>query len=493
MNHRAEMWDRPNWLVYLLLLLFHFATVKLSFFCAVTPENQVVVWLPNAVLLAALLRFRGQRAWLMALLTFSSDVLGNVHAVQWNEAVQLGLIDVYEVVMTYLLMRRAKASPRLERIQDLGKFVLAGPLLSALFAGILGAIVIKAHDGGTPSYLSLMRLWWFGDGLGLLIYTPLLLTFTQPASEVVHFNWIDTIVVLLGLGLGMQIFSAHGAEAGHVALTPTLLLPFVLYIAVRFGARWTSLAVALISLASSWALTTGHQSLGGMPVHVAIMQAQEFILTLCIIGMGFAILLSELKAHQRELLIKVRERTLELEESNSKLAALSMTDGLTGIANRRRFDEVLSIEWRRASRSRQPLALALVDVDWFKKYNDCYGHLAGDDCLRTVASVFTANIRRSGDLVARYGGEEFAFIAPAMDEASALRMAETVCQALVDLGLPHRQSPFGVVSVSIGVAVLVPEEGESADTLLKLADEALYQIKESGRNQARLAEALVSK
>jgi len=200
-----------------------------------------------------------------------------------------------------------------------------------------------------------------------------------------------------------------------------------------------------------------------------------------------------LKAHQRELLIKVRERTLELEESNSKLAALSMTDGLTGIANRRRFDEVLSIEWRRASRSRQPLALALVDVDWFKKYNDCYGHLAGDDCLRTVASVFTANIRRSGDLVARYGGEEFAFIAPAMDEASALRMAETVCQALVDLGLPHRQSPFGVVSVSIGVAVLVPEEGESADTLLKLADEALYQIKEGGRNQARLAEALVSK
>jgi diguanylate cyclase (GGDEF)-like protein len=486
MSKHAETGDRPKWLFFLLLPLFHFATVRLSFYCGVTPENEVVVWLPNAVLLAALLRFRGRLGWLMAILTFSSDVIGNLPSFPWGEAVLLSLVNLFEVVLTWLLMRRAGASPRLDRIRDLGLFVLAGPLLSAWLAALLAAAVIQALEHGTTPYLTLMRLWWFGDGLGLLIYTPLLLTFAQPAAQAVRFRWFDAVVVPLSLGLAALIFSAHGGGMAGVSLTPTLLLPSVLFVAARFGVRWTALAVALVSLTCAWVLTIGHEPFGVMPMYLEIIRAQEFILTVSVVGLCFAILLSQLKAHERGLEVMVRERTRELEASNRKLASMSMTDGLTGIANRRRFDEVLLDEWRLARRGGQPLALALIDVDWFKDYNDTYGHLAGDDCLRRIAAIVSANVRPGSGLVARYGGEEFAVIAPATDEAAAMSLARTICKALADAAVPHVRSPFGVVTASVGVAVLVSGEGEPAD-LVKLADDAMYQVKARGRNQVMLA------
>lgn len=184
---------------------------------------------------------------------------------------------------------------------------------------------------------------------------------------------------------------------------------------------------------------------------------------------------------------RVSERTAELQRVNLQLEALSTIDGLTGIPNRRRFDDALASEWKRAARMAQPLALVLLDLDWFKNYNDRYGHQAGDDCLRTFARLLEANVRRTGDLVARYGGEEFAFIAPATDAPHALSMAQTICDALAKLELPHQAAPFGRVTVSIGVAVIVPKEGETADVLVKKADEAMYRAKEQGRNRVVLS------
>ncbi|HEY4163227.1 MAG TPA: diguanylate cyclase [Dongiaceae bacterium] len=492
MSGETRFWDKPGWLFLLLLPLFHYASIRLTFLCAVTPENEVVVWLPNAVLLAALLRFRGRRGWLMAILTFTSDVIGNLPQFPRDEAVLLSLVNLVEVVSTYLLMRSTGVSSRLERIEDLTKFLLAGPVLSALFAGILGAAVIEMMEGSAASYFTLMRLWWFGDALGLLIYTPLLLAFSQPPAERIRWRWQNVVVVLLTLALAGLIFSSPDGEFGGASLTPTVLLPFVLAMAARLERRWTALAVALISLATAYVLAGGHNPFGDAAVYSRIVRAQEFIMTLSIVGMGFAVLLDERKIKERELELKVRERTQELEESNSKLATLSATDGLTGIANRRRFDEVLAREWGRARRAGEPLALALLDVDWFKKYNDHYGHQSGDDCLRAVARVLQANIRRSVDLVARYGGEEFAIIAPATGEASARRIASTIAQALAEAGLPHATSAFGVVSVSIGVAVLVPTAVMTSETLVTQADAALYQAKERGRNRVVVAEPVAT-
>lgn len=185
--------------------------------------------------------------------------------------------------------------------------------------------------------------------------------------------------------------------------------------------------------------------------------------------------------------VKIRvNNQIELKRAREQLAWLVNVDGLTGIANRRRFDEVIASEWSRASRSQQPVALALIDVDLFKNYNDHYGHQAGDDCLRSVAKVFEAHAHRPGDLVARYGGEEFAFIISASDGTTALRMAENIRMALVSTQLPHALSPFGQVTVSIGVAAFPPGNGETSEALVRKADEALYQAKKQGRNQAVL-------
>jgi diguanylate cyclase (GGDEF)-like protein len=194
-------------------------------------------------------------------------------------------------------------------------------------------------------------------------------------------------------------------------------------------------------------------------------------------------LLEKLKASEQLLEGRVADRTAQLQLVNRQLEALSTTDALTGLANRRHFDTVLANEWARASRLGQPLALGLLDVDWFKKYNDHYGHQAGDECLRQVARVLSGTISRPGDLVARYGGEEFVFIALATDLENAATMARRVCESLRRAGLPHDLSEFACVTASIGVASVMPGRHNSAEDLLRAADRALYIAKGLGRNQ----------
>ena len=197
-------------------------------------------------------------------------------------------------------------------------------------------------------------------------------------------------------------------------------------------------------------------------------------------------LIAGLQESERLLESRVQERTRELEIANDHLSALSMTDGLTGIANRRRFDEVLAAEWARAARQNHPVAIGLLDIAFFKQYNDYYGHQQGDECLRRVAQAFKSQLQRGGDLVARYGGEEFAFIAPAVDAERALAIADAVCKAIESLDLPHAGIPGGQLTVSIGVAAWIPLPGTSPGTVLRAADQALYRAKQLGRNRAEM-------
>lgn len=176
----------------------------------------------------------------------------------------------------------------------------------------------------------------------------------------------------------------------------------------------------------------------------------------------------------------------ELERANDRLAELTVTDGLTGLANRRRFDEVLLAEWARARRVGRPLAVLMLDVDQFKSYNDHYGHPAGDACLRQVAEVMKTHVRRAGDLAARYGGEEFAVIASDTDLARAWELGAALCAAVAAEAMPHTLSDLGRVSVSIGVAVLEPDGRQSAAELLRKADVALYRAKAAGRNRVEV-------
>jgi diguanylate cyclase (GGDEF)-like protein len=181
---------------------------------------------------------------------------------------------------------------------------------------------------------------------------------------------------------------------------------------------------------------------------------------------------------------KVAERTEALEAANERLKTLTVTDPLTGLANRRRMAEVLDAEWLRGRRSKSSLAMAMIDIDHFKAYNDHYGHLAGDACLRRVAGAL-GSVLRGTDLLARYGGEEFAIILPGADAEAAYDVAERVREAVVALNEPHVGATGGVVTVSIGVAGTIPSRHGSADRLIETADAELYDAKRSGRNLVR--------
>jgi diguanylate cyclase (GGDEF)-like protein len=175
---------------------------------------------------------------------------------------------------------------------------------------------------------------------------------------------------------------------------------------------------------------------------------------------------------------------------NRTLEKLAMQDGLTGLANRRQFDTALQNELSRATRSASSLALIMIDVDHFKKYNDIYGHLAGDECLRQISRVIQSAEGRSGDLAARYGGEEFALLLPSTDVSGALKVAEDIRKTIHELKIRHDGNFKGVVTISAGVNALEPvTDADTPASLIRVADEALYAAKSSGRDQSRALNA----
>lgn len=165
------------------------------------------------------------------------------------------------------------------------------------------------------------------------------------------------------------------------------------------------------------------------------------------------------------------------------LENLALVDGLTGVINRRAFDEKLANEWLRCCRDKSPIALAILDIDYFKRYNDGYGHQIGDECLKLVAKNISSAVYRPSDTVARYGGEEFIIIMPSTTIDAALIVSERVRQSVAELAIQHVHSKKGIVSISIGVASTKPQQVTKPDMLLKQADEALYQAKASGRDK----------
>ena len=208
---------------------------------------------------------------------------------------------------------------------------------------------------------------------------------------------------------------------------------------------------------------------------------QERVAFLRMLGVQAMISISSARLHD-SLERRVAERTEQLEDANRKLATLSITDGLTGLANRRHFDDVLRDECARATRVGQPLAVVMLDVDYFKRFNDRHGHQAGDACLTRVAQALAAGMRRAGDLTARYGGEEFSIVLPNTGADEARQIGEALRRAIEDLGIPHASADAAQVTISVGIAVQSPPGVADPDALLRLADAALYHAKDAGRN-----------
>ncbi len=186
-------------------------------------------------------------------------------------------------------------------------------------------------------------------------------------------------------------------------------------------------------------------------------------------------------------IVKARVRNhLELKHYRDLLKDASLIDGLTGIPNRRRFDEVLKSEWKRAFRDKKPISVLMADIDYFKRYNDHYGHLEGDECLKRVAECLQNTLKRPADLAARFGGEEFVGILPATTAEGALKIAETYRESVEALQVEHQESPISdYVTISVGVATIMPSEEQGEEKLVRRADDALYEAKEAGRNQVK--------
>ncbi len=345
---------------------------------------------------------------------------------------------------------------------------------------------------------------WLPSSNGLVIVDPLHLPGLGPAPDA----RIDEV----------QIDGASAPAAADVVLPPGAATLSIRYTAatllfadrVRFRYRMQGLTSGWIEVGASReatfpAIAHGHYrfevqaSTDGThwdaAPPLAITVQPRFFQTwwfraLAVLGV-VALLMAGLRWRTRSLLLRQREmerlveqRTEELRQANEHLSKLSFSDALTGLANRRRFDEALHDEWRRAHRQRSPLALVIADIDAFKRYNDLLGHLEGDRCLTAVASVFAQAVHRAGDLAARYGGEEFVVLLPNVELAAAQRVAEEIRTACEALAIAHPESPAGtVVTLSLGVACCVPAEGLGIESLIAAADVALYRAKQAGRNR----------
>jgi diguanylate cyclase (GGDEF)-like protein len=191
---------------------------------------------------------------------------------------------------------------------------------------------------------------------------------------------------------------------------------------------------------------------------------------------------------ERNEVTSLIQKNMALMQTNEKLAHLSSTDPLTGLSNRRMFDQCLYAEWQRSARSQLPLSLLMVDIDHFKRYNDHYGHLAGDACLRKIASILFDCSQRTGEVVARYGGEEFSLLLPGTNSQEAQSIAQRCMDELERTQIPHANSPNAqILTLSMGVATVVAEPQVAPESLINAADVALYRAKGSGRSRFELA------
>lgn len=476
--------ESSKWVQLVVLPVLFYIGVKLSLAFAVTPEVLVVLWIPNSLLLAALLHYRLRRYVYFAALIIAAEIAADYPTFSLVEAIAFGAINLFEVTLAYLLLRRWKFDPRIATPSDITKFVMAGPVIAA-FVGACGAAAIYSYfRGGQTTFFEFQGVWWFSDALGLLILTPLVLSLWSPLSSEPGrhgpWRWYDGVVLTGAFLVLLAFLSADRGTFYGATVRPVLLLPLAVYVAARFSLRATTVVLAAIAATVLYVTKNGQQPFGELPIGETVVLVQEFIFITSVMALGLAALLGQLRATARELEVRVQDRTAELREANARLEKLAVTDSLTGLLNRRALFTLLSREIERERRHKRELAVIMFDIDHFKRVNDEYGHAAGDEVLCHVAAI-AMQVIRTTDTMARYGGEEFVLIAPETDKVQALQLAERMHQAL-------RSSPITVerevlqITASFGVAML-HSDADDSEQILRRADAALYAAKAAGRDR----------
>lgn len=315
-----------------------------------------------------------------------------------------------------------------------------------------------------------------------LLVVPLLLYCTLFAYKIPRISWRETLLSVTLLVTCLSVpwiagMSQHpNAEHYHTGVTLIVLFGNIVLRLRRRTAIVTSALMAIV-----YAITLS--GIGGMPPEVRF-NSWLFFLTAVIISLiaNFRMDQDQRRAYMARM--REQERNRELSHAVELLQKISAEDSLTQVANRREFERRLAIEWKRARRDGNALALIMIDVDCFKSFNDHYGHLAGDAALQQIAATLRAIPQRAADLVARYGGEEFVVLLPSTDAEHAAMVAEHMRQAIIDLQIPHATSRVAPgVTASFGVAAMYPTGDEQPQALIAAADAAVYAAKEKGRNR----------
>lgn len=352
-------------------------------------------------------------------------------------------------------------------------------MVLGLAVGALAMIVSVFEDFMLPPG---ERAWPLFVRFGVVFPTVLLLLWLirKPAMDR-HQQSLLMFATLGGATSFLMMAHFVASPLGRMYLDTLILIQIFGLTLLRMQFAY-AIACALVITAGTTAALAGLRLPGHGGEHVIDLMLIAFAGMLCLV----ANYLMERSARSDFLQQRLLEfRQAELQASNAHLEQLLRSDALTGIANRRCFDQTLADEFRRAERGHYPVSLLMLDVDSFKQYNDTYGHQAGDETLVQVAQSLARFARRPGDLAARYGGEEFALILPGSSEKDALAIAEELVAHVHDRALPHQTSRVcDRVTVSVGVATLQPDAGGSLVELMANADQALYLAKGQGRNRA---------
>lgn len=343
--------------------------------------------------------------------------------------------------------------------------LLAGPGISGAMAAVL------FHSLTGQSYLLAFNNWATADALGIAATMPLALTFRSAQMRALFKPPMraKTLASLTFCFLGAAlIFSISRYPLGF------LLYPLLVLVDSVLAFAGSAIAIVGVCLIAVYFTTKGWGPFGTWPVDLPVprdLALQVYFGFHVVALFPFSIMVMER-----------RRMAEELRRSNTRLQLLASLDGLTGIGNRRAFDERFSEEWNRAVHIRAPLALVIIDLDNFKQFNDLYGHPEGDRCLRAVAAALSAEARRPDDFAARFGGEEFAVLLPNSTQEAAANVAERMRMAVLNLAIIHLGNPWSRASVSIGYASVTPTSVDTQLGLVQLADAALYQAKHKGRN-----------
>jgi diguanylate cyclase (GGDEF)-like protein len=452
-----------------LLATVYIVAAKLALWLAIPPGYATVLWPSSGIALAATLLL-GNRIWpgiwigaAMVNLMVKSSLFA---------AVLIASGNTLEALAAAALVQRFIGMPyAFERGEHVVKFVGYAVVSAAIPASI--AVASLAFEGSMPwsDVLPNWRTWWQGDASGIIIVTPLILSWSirdtavwppQKKIEGICFG----LLLLIATGL---VFSNRAEHLSAFPLT-FVILPFIIWAAFRFSQRQVTAAIAAVCAIAVWYTIDDLDQFALPSANETLLVLLAFISVIATTGLV--------------LNAVVGERSRAMEELGKALRDLqeqAITDPLTSLLNRRYLREFLPREVIRAARKGASLAVIMIDLDYFKRVNDAFGHEAGDLVLMEVAALLKTHIRGS-DIACRYGGEEFALILADTTLENAQRRAEDIRAAIKRLDLKYRDRPLGKITASLGVA-LFPDQAKSADSLMRASDDALYQAKGAGRDR----------